>query len=35
MQTVVVVENEPTDQLALALILRSLGYTVLEADSHG
>ena len=33
MQTVLVVENEPTDLLALALILRSLGYTVLEADS--
>jgi CheY-like chemotaxis protein len=33
MQTVLVVESEPTDLLALALILRSLGYTVLEADS--
>ena len=33
MQTVLVIESEPANLLALALILRSFGYTVLEADS--
>jgi CheY-like chemotaxis protein len=33
MQTVLVIESDPANLLALALILRSFGYTVLEADS--
>ena len=33
MQTVLVIESEPANLLVLALILRSFGYTVLEADS--
>ena len=30
MQTVLVIESDPANLLALALILRSFGYTVLE-----
>jgi two-component system cell cycle sensor histidine kinase/response regulator CckA len=33
MLTVLVIENEPANRIALALILRSFGYSVLEADS--
>ena len=33
MQTVLVIDSEPANLLMLALILRSFGYTVLEADS--
>ena len=33
MLTVLLIENEPANLIALALILRSFGYTVLEADS--
>jgi CheY-like chemotaxis protein len=33
METILVVESEPADLLAMALVLRSFGYGVLEADS--
>lgn len=33
MLTVLLIENEPANLIALALILRAFGYTVLEADS--
>jgi two-component system, cell cycle sensor histidine kinase and response regulator CckA len=33
MLTVLLIENEPANLIALALILHSFGYTVLEADS--
>lgn len=34
MKTVLVAETEPASRLALALVLRSLGYAVLEADTQ-
>ena len=33
MPTVLLIESEPANLIALGLILRSFGYTVLEADS--
>ena len=34
METVLLIENDPANLVALAMVLRSLGYTVLEADSR-
>jgi len=34
METILLIETDPVNLLALALILRSLGYTVLEVDSQ-
>jgi len=34
MKTILLIEPDPVKLLALALILRSLGYTVLEVDSQ-
>jgi CheY-like chemotaxis protein len=33
MLTVLLIESEPANLIALALILRSFGYSVLEAES--
>jgi DNA-binding NtrC family response regulator len=35
METVFLIENDPANLVALAMILRSFGYTVLEANSRG
>jgi len=35
METILLIENDPASLLALALTVRSFGYTVLEADSRG
>jgi two-component system, cell cycle sensor histidine kinase and response regulator CckA len=34
METILLIENDPANLVALALILRSFGYAVLEADSQ-
>jgi len=35
MDTILLIENDPTNLVALSLAVRSFGYTVLEADSRG
>ena len=35
MDTILLIENDPTNLLALALTMRSFGYTVLEASDRG
>ena len=35
METILLIENDPATLVARSLILRSFGYTVLEADSRG
>ena len=35
METVLLIETDPANLVALAMVLRSFGYTVLEADSRG
>jgi len=35
MQTVLIIEDDPTNLVAQALVLRSFGFTVLEASSRG
>ena len=35
MDTILLIENDPTNLVARSLILRSFGYTVLEADRRG
>ena len=35
MDTVLLIENDPTNLLARSLVLRCFGYAVLEADSRG
>ena len=35
METILVIESNPAHRVALALILRSFGYAVLEASSRG
>jgi len=35
MHTILLIENDPTNLLALSLAVRSFGYTVLEAGNRG
>ena len=35
MDTILLIENDPTNLLARSLVLRCFGYAVLEADSRG